>query len=274
MPPLSSLTRFAPLPPWARCAALALCLTACRIGSLDVPIGSDRAHPLGPDHPTPPNVFYISPSGDDSGTGALDDPWKTFTHATESLEPGETLELLPGEYRPDTTGLLSVDCSGRPRAGKPESPITVRASTERAAVLFGDGAAVPLELIGCSYWTVEGLVLMNDHNPDVATGVDVGSVAMVRGGHDITLRRLLMQRPNHFTHSHVLRILETGRVLVEECEAYDFFHNAFETVRSQGVVFRRNYFNSRYATSDGTVVAHDDPTRGEDAIQAEESSNT
>jgi hypothetical protein len=61
---------------------------------------------------------------------------------------------------------------------------------------------------------------------------------------------------------------------VEECEAYDFFHNAFETVRSQGVVFRRNYFHSRFAESDGTVVANDDPTRGEVAILAEESSNT
>jgi hypothetical protein len=243
-------------------ALLSLLSSACQLGSIDVPIGSDR-----------PTVFYISPSGDDTGSGAIDEPWKSFAHATELLRPGETLEVLPGDYRLETTGLLRVDCSGAPRNGRPDMPITVRASGERSAVLHGDGAAVPLELTGCSHWVVEGLMLMNEHNPDVQKGVDVGSVAMVRGGHDVTLRRLLLERSNHFTHSHLLRILETGRVLVEECESYDFFHNAFETVRSQGVVFRRNYFHSRWATSDGTVVANDDPTRGDIAIQVEESSN-
>jgi hypothetical protein len=228
---------------------------------VDVPIGADV-----------PSTFYVAPEGDDANSGSSrDKPWKTLAHATHSLRPGQTLELLSGDYSLSTTGLLSVDCGGPPRNGRPEAPIKVRAEMERGAVLHGDGATVPLELWGCSNWVIEGLTLMNEHNPNVPNGTDVGTVAMLHGGHDLTLRRLLMLRSNHDRHTHILRVLEVARALVEECEAYDFYHNAFETVRSQAVTFRRNYFHSRYATSAGNTVGNDDPTRGEVALQVEES---
>jgi hypothetical protein len=241
------------------CAWLAL---SCQVGTLDVPIGADRQ-----------SIFFVGPEGDDLNPGTRDKPWKTLLHATQALLPGQTLELLSGDYRLETTGLLSVDCGGPPRRGKPDAPITVRAETERGALLYGDGAIVPLELWGCSNWVIEGLVLMNEHKAEVAEGVDVGTVAMVHGGHDLTLRRLLLMRSNHDRHSHILRLLELAHVLVEECETYDFYHNAFEVVRSQAVTFRRNYFHSRYAVSQGNTVGIDDPTRGEVAIQVEESSS-
>jgi hypothetical protein len=235
-------------------------LTAgCQLGSLDVPIGADRQ-----------SALYVGPDGDDQNPGTREQPWKTLERATSALLPGQTLQLLNGDYRLETTGLLQVDCAGAPNRGRPEAPITVRAETERGAVLHGDGAAAPLELRSCSNWVIEGLVLMNEHDPDVAKGVDVGTVAVLQGGHDLTLRRLLLMRSNNQRHTHILRILEAERVLVEECEAYDFFHNAFEAVRSSAVTFRRNYLHSRYAVSVANTVGADDPTRGEVAIQLEE----
>jgi len=234
----------------------------CQVGSVDVPIGSDRQ-----------SVFYVSPLGDDLNPGTREQPWKTLLHATDALQPGQTLLLMNGDYRPETTGTISVDCGGTPRRGRPDAPITVKAESERGAVLHGDGATVPLAIWGCSDWIIEGLVVMNEHNPDVPQGVDVGTVAMLQGGHDLTLRRLLFLRSNHFRHSHVLRILEAARVLVEECETYDFYHNAFETVRSSAVTFRRNYFHSRNAVSPGNTVGADNNTRGEVAIQVEESAS-
>jgi hypothetical protein len=250
--------------PWRALSGFgwALCV-ACQIGESDVRIGADVPH-----------VFYVSPDGDDQNPGSRQRPWRSLPFATEALQPGQTLVLLSGEYRDETTGLLRVDCSGRPRDGKPGAPITLRAETERSAVLRGDGALVPLELIGCSHWVVEGLVLTNEHAADVPMGVDVGSVAMIHGGTELTLRRLLLQRSNRERHSHVLRVIEAANVLIEECETYDFYHNAFEAVRTHAVVFRRNYFHSRYATSAGNTVGTDDPTRGEVAIQVEESSST
>lgn len=242
--------------------AAAWLAVGCQLGSLDVPIGADRQ-----------STFFVGPDGDDENPGTREQPWKTLGRASTALLPGQTLQLLNGDYRLETTGLLKVDCAGPPNRGRPEAPITVRAETERGAVLHGDGAAAPLHLSNCSNWVIEGLVLMNEHNPDVAKGVDVGTVAMVQGGHDLTLRRLLMMRSNNRRHTHILRILEAARVLVEECETYDFYHNAFETVRSSGVTFRRNYFHSRYAVSVANTVGIDDPTRGEVAIQVEESAS-
>jgi hypothetical protein len=235
---------------------------ACRVGDADVPIGSDS-----------PSTFYVSPLGDDSGPGSRERPWSTLAHATAQLRPGHTLLLQRGEYTLDTTGLLQIDCDAAPRSGLPEAPITVRAEHERGAALRGDGAAVPLELWNCSNWLIEGLLLTNEHDAEVPQGTDVGSVAILHGGHDLTLRRLLLLRSNHSRHSHILRVLEASRVLVEECETYDFYHNAFEAVRTDSVIFRRNYFHSRYASSEGNAVGADDPTRGEIAIQVEESSS-
>jgi hypothetical protein len=244
-----------------RSGVLAVGLTAgCQLGSLDVPIGADRQ-----------SVFYVAPDGDDQSPGTRERPWKTLERATTALLPGQTLQLLNGDYRLETTGLLTVDCAGPPKSGRPGAPITVRAETERGAVLHGDGAVAPLELWSCSNWVIEGLVLTNEHDPDVAKGVDVGTVAVLQGGHDLTLRRLLLMRSNNQRHTHLLRILEAARVLVEECEAYDFYHNAFEAVRSSAVTFRRNYFHSRYAVSVANTVGADDPSRGEVAIQVEES---
>jgi hypothetical protein len=244
---------------WVSSAALAL---GCRFGDADVLIGSDT-----------PSTFYVSPRGDDSGPGSRERPWFTLAHATARLEPGHTLLLQSGEYALATTGLLQIDCDAAPRSGLPGAPITVRAEHERGAALRGDGTAVPLELWNCSNWLIEGLLLTNEHDAEVPQGTDVGSVAILHGGHDLTLRRLLLLRSNHSRHSHVLRVLEASRVLVEECETYDFYHNAFEAVRTDSVSFRRNYFHSRYASSEGNAVGTDDPTRGEIAIQVEESSS-
>ncbi len=245
--------------PWLVAASS---LAACQVGSLDVPIGGDY-----------PSTFFVGPQGDDEAPGTREQPWQTLERATNALRPGQTLVLLDGDYALETTGLLSVDCDGAPRSGKDGAPITVKAENERRAHLHGDGATPPLQLSHCRNWHIEGLVLSSVHNPDVAKGTDVGSVAMLQSVHDISLRRLLMLRPNHDRHTHILRVLEAERVLVEECEAYDFYHNAFEAVRSANVTFRRNYFHSRYATSAGNVVPADDPTRGEIAIQIEESSS-
>lgn len=240
----------------------ALLALGCELGAVDVPIGADL-----------PSTFYISPHGSDDNSGTRALPWRTFAHATAQLEPGHTLLLLDGDYEPRSTGLLQVNCGDGVRSGRAGRPILVRAESERRALLHGDGARVPLELRGCEHWVVEGLTLMNEHVDSVEPGTDVGTVAMVQGGKDVALRRLLLLRPNHHRHTHLLRVLEADHVLVEECEAYDFHHNAFEAVRSRFVTFRRNYFHSRYAESAEGTVGTDDPTRGEVAIQIEESSS-
>jgi len=227
-------------------------------GGGDVPIGADV-----------PTSFYVSPEGSDLNPGTRSRPWYSLAFATEQLRPGDTLQLAAGEYTPDTTGVLSVDCRGTAQLGLPGAPIVVRAEVERSVKLKGDGALVPLRLEGCAHWIVEGLVLTNEHRLDVPSGVDVGSVALVLESRDVTLRRLLMASSNNARHSHLLRLLHSENVLVEECEAYDFYHNAFEAVRTDRITFRRNYLHSRYAAAAGAYSGSG--MRGEVGIQIEES---
>lgn len=42
--------------------------------------------------------FYLSPNGNDSNIGSSTAPWKTITHAVESVSPGDTVTLKNGIY--------------------------------------------------------------------------------------------------------------------------------------------------------------------------------
>lgn len=230
------------------------------MGGKEVPIGSDI-----------PNVFYVSPNGDDLNPGTRGLPWRSLGFASERLKPGDTLELASGEYTAGTTGVLSVDCRGLPRSGRAGNPITVRAENERSATVRGDAEVVPLRLEGCAHWVIEGIVFMNKRSSAVSRGTDVGSVAIVSQSREITLRRLVLARSNNQRHSHLLRVLESEQILVEECEGYDFHHNAFEAVQSVGVTFRRNYLHSRGTVAAGRAVI--EPPLDKVGIQIEESSD-
>ena len=76
------------------------------------PDGSDR----GP-YQYEPNVFYVSPEGDDGADGlSMRAPWRTLDRALSALRPGDTLYLAEGEY-------TAAAWDG---AGDGETPIRVR----------------------------------------------------------------------------------------------------------------------------------------------------
>ena len=43
--------------------------------------------------------YSIVPNGDDRGPGTREQPLQSFSRAAELLKPGDTLYLLPGNYR-------------------------------------------------------------------------------------------------------------------------------------------------------------------------------
>jgi len=42
--------------------------------------------------------YYVSPTGDDSANGGVDDPWKTVSNALTVVAQGDTIKLYPGTY--------------------------------------------------------------------------------------------------------------------------------------------------------------------------------
>jgi hypothetical protein len=239
----------------------ALALVASCDGASDISIGASTA-------PT----FYLGPAGSDDNPGTQALPWRTFAKALPRLLPGRTLVLLDGTYTPADAGRLEIRCGTNANSGTASAPVTLRAQNQRAAFLRGDGNAPPFFMEGCSYWNVDGVRAESADSPQAPDTPDAGSVFLLGGAnHNVTLTHLLGAHPNRYKHSHGLRIPDgSSDVIVEECELYSFHHNAFETARTSGVVFRRNYMHSR-ATPDvpGGYVS-DDPTRGDIGVLFDE----
>src|SRR5215207_4348944 len=81
-------------------------------------------------------TYYISPQGDDGNNGtSASTSWKTFAHAWNALQPGDTLLLLYGTYTESTTGLVPPNV----RNGAPGKPTTIKALNDGKAVIDGEG---------------------------------------------------------------------------------------------------------------------------------------
>ncbi len=256
--------------------------TTPRDGSTALP---DASAPDGPadapegttDAPALP-VFYLSPTGDNGNPGTRERPWRTFVFALRLLSPGATLVLLDGTYDGGTSGYFNARCDvtgNNTPDGTAAAPVTVRAEHPRAAWLRGDASGPPFYMDNCDYWTIEGLRLTSDDFANAPDTADAGSVVFLGpANHHVILRRLLASHPNRYKHSHVVRIGDGSQdILVEECEVYDFHHNAFETTRTDGVIFRRNYVNARTTESSKDLAggyASVDPARGDYGFLLEE----
>ena len=75
-------------------------------------------------------VFYLSPDGDDSGSGGRSSPWRSIGRANGALTPGDTLVFLPGVYE----GTIAPE-----HTGEPDAPIRCRSEVRHRAVLVGGG---------------------------------------------------------------------------------------------------------------------------------------
>jgi hypothetical protein len=125
-------------------------------------------------------VYYVSPSGDDSSSGAMSQPWRTIQHAADELEAGETVYIRAGTYkeivRPQNDG----------QAGK---PITYAAYPGEQPVIDGDGLTLPEDQAGL-FWVadrkfikVSGLKVMNARTDINSNGI------LVDRSEDITVEK-------------------------------------------------------------------------------------
>ncbi len=185
--------------------------------------------------------LYLAPGGIDEGPGTAEKPWGTFAHALTKLAAGDSLVLLDGEYRVDTTGLPNIDCGvgGNAPVGTQASPISLTAANARRAYLRSNGSAYALRLSNCEYWSLSDLAGRSDDFPD-HEGVPVEIV----DSHHIEARGLLFSHPNRHWKSPVYRIWKSSDVLVADSEAYTFHRAGVGVLYSDRVVLRRMYINA------------------------------
>jgi hypothetical protein len=255
--------------------------TTSRDGAAEAPDGAaldglgDASEAAADGPPLP--VLYLSPTGDNGNPGTRARPWRTFAFALPMLSPGATLVLLDGTYDGGTSGYFNARCDvtgTNAPDGTAAARIVVRAEHPRAAWIRGDASGPPFYMDNCSYWSIEGLRVTSDDFMNAPDTPDAGSVVFLGPNNDnVILRRLLASHPNRYKHSHVVRIGDGSHdILVEECEVYDFHHNAFEATRSDTVIFRRNYVNARatFASDLAGGYASVDSARGDYGFLLEE----
>ena len=81
--------------------------------------------------PLPPpahNVYFVSPSGDDSGPGTRTRPLATIQAGVNRLGPGDVLNVMPGEYHESVRV---------PHSGTEAAPITIQAYAGACPALIG-----------------------------------------------------------------------------------------------------------------------------------------
>ena len=84
-------------------------------------------------------------------------PLENLHFAIPQLKPGDTLVLRDGTYTSATSGYAKIYCGSNATQGTAAQRITLKAEHERQAFLKGDGSAYPVQMIGCAYWTLQGL---------------------------------------------------------------------------------------------------------------------
>ncbi|MFP3903695.1 MAG: right-handed parallel beta-helix repeat-containing protein [Armatimonadota bacterium] len=99
-------------------------------------------------------TYYLAPDGEDDADGAKASPWRSLEHASDTLQPGDTLVLMPGNY----PGVLAISAEASAQA-----PVVVRADERRTARLTADGeGGFAVRVDGASHVRLEGLWLKPD----------------------------------------------------------------------------------------------------------------
>jgi len=87
------------------------------------------------------NVFYVSPSGNDSNPGTLSSPWRTINSSLTRLNPGDTLFLRGGTYFESVNATVS---------GTSVAPITIESYPGENATI--DSGVPAFRTVGNSDW--------------------------------------------------------------------------------------------------------------------------
>jgi hypothetical protein len=107
-------------------------------------------------------TYHVSESGSDTGSGTLDQPFRTVQKAVSEADAGDTLLIHGGTY----SGAIKIS-----RSGEPGRPIVLRGAGDGPAVLTASFPDEPCSATaptfkrtvqiwdGHDHWTIEGLVI-------------------------------------------------------------------------------------------------------------------
>jgi hypothetical protein len=125
--------------------------------------------------------YVVSPTGSDTNSGTADSPWQTLQHAADSVQPGDSVTVLPGEY-------VGFELT---TSGTVDSPISFAAAN--GAIIDQHNPHTPdgINLEGASFVMIEGFTVTGMPRTGIRAVQDKGA-------------RIF---DNHIDQSHVWGIL-------------------------------------------------------------------
>jgi uncharacterized repeat protein (TIGR01451 family) len=143
-------------PLWCRGKSILIWL----VSILLIVYGGMDAHVIWAQNPTlQSKIYYVAPTGSDSGPGTFEQPWQTIQKAANTMISGDTVYIRAGTYHEQVVPLNS---------GSPGDYITYAAYPGEIPSLDGSGVALPDNLVGLfdvsdrSYIHVTGLRVANN----------------------------------------------------------------------------------------------------------------
>ncbi|MFY1632777.1 sigma-70 family RNA polymerase sigma factor [Solwaraspora sp. WMMB335] len=156
----------APLPDAGGPIAIATPTAARRAAVPAIPApAADSPSPPATSVPTPTSVtpdgvttadVYVAPDGSDDNDGSRQRPYATLGKAVSVVQPGQTIALRGGTYRPTEPVVIDTDAEPRRR-------ITLSNFSGERPVIDASGVPADKWMVTHrgSYWTVQGLEVIN-----------------------------------------------------------------------------------------------------------------
>lgn len=155
------------------------------------------------------NTYYVSPTGNNSNNGTINNPWLTINYSQNKLVAGDTLYVRGGVYVESV--FISV-------SGTSSNPINILAYSNENPIIDGQ-TTLPnqdwkglLTLYG-SYLNVSGFEVKNSNvNGSVKGGVGIH----LDGG---MYNKISFMKVHHIREQGI--IVEADNTIIEDCEVYD-----------------------------------------------------
>lgn len=148
-------------------------------------------------------TYYVSPNGDDSNPGTINEPWHTIQHAADMAAPGDTVLIRNGVYNEQ----IIISHGGNATIGY----ITFSAYPGEAPIIDGKGVNTGNNgfVIQASYIKITGLEIRNWPDNGICSWnagyLEIsdcrihdagGGVSLYDGTHDFSVNRVEVYRTN------------------------------------------------------------------------------
>ena len=155
--------------------------------------------------------FFVSPQGDDNGSGSRKKPYRTISRAMDKAVAGDTVTLLPGVYKE----------SFRFRSGGDKNaPLTLRAEKPGSVVIDGfRKVTTAIALENTDYVVIDGLTFREVNDT-------TGACIKINGGSNITIKRCFQDGRSHGYTPCFVSAHGTKKLTLENCVIIRGFHGS------------------------------------------------